>query len=467
MIGFGGACVALAISAAVSYRNIQEISRSEAMVVHTHEVIDSLNVLLSSIKDAETGQRGYIITGDKDYLLPYHASRIEIDRLLTQLEGLTIDNEVQLERSKELQESIEARLQSLAQGVKLREEQGFEQARDHVLQGFGKSQMRAIRAKIEEMLADETSLLVERTAESSTTYATSISTLFISTGVGLAMVVVAFVLASREIANRRRTAEILERRVQERTAELNQLNAALQISNRELEQFASVASHDLQEPLRKIEAFGDRLKSRHGAGLDESGRDFLERILLSASRMRSLINDLLSFSRVTTRAQPHEKLDLNRIAREVVSDLEGRMQQVQGTVELGELPTIEADPLQLRQLFQNLIGNALKFHRPNVPPVVQVEGKVTNPAVGVPYCTLTVKDNGIGFEEVYLDRIFNVFQRLHGRNEYEGTGMGLAIARKIVERHRGTITATSKLEEGSTFIITLPVAQPEEERKPA
>ena len=143
------------------------------------------------------------------------------------------------------------------------------------------------------------------------------------------------------------------------------------------------------------------------------------------------------------------------------------MQQVQGTVELGELPTIEADPLQLRQLFQNLIGNALKFHRPNVPPVVQVEGKVTNPAVGVPYCTLTVKDNGIGFEEVYLDRIFNVFQRLHGRNEYEGTGMGLAIARKIVERHRGTITATSKLEEGSTFIITLPVAQPEEERKPA
>jgi signal transduction histidine kinase len=459
LLGFGAACVVLVVSGSISYSNLLEIGRNEAMVVHTYEVISALNQTMASVTDAETGQRGYIITGDKDYLLPHTTGLKDTEKHLVRLEDLVSDNPAQLKRVAELRKAVNVRLISLKRGVTLRDDRGFDAARDFVAEGLGKTQMRAIRTAIGKMMDDELVLLSERSARSAATYRTALVTLLLSTGVGLAMVGIAFGLAARDIANRQRTTQELERRVAERTEELNTMNAALQISNRELEQFASVASHDLQEPLRKIEAFGDRLKTRYNDSLDEQGRDFLDRVLVSASRMRSLINDLLNFSRVTTRAQPHELLNLSAIAADVVSDLEGRIGQVDGRVDIGPLPSVEADPVQIRQLLQNLIGNALKFHRPQVPPVVKVTGRMITSPAGKPLCELTVSDNGIGFEEIYLDRIFNVFQRLHGRNEYEGTGMGLAIARKIVERHAGTITARSKPGEGATFIIQLPTTQ--------
>ncbi|HUA69158.1 MAG TPA: ATP-binding protein, partial [Candidatus Saccharimonadales bacterium] len=207
-----------------------------------------------------------------------------------------------------------------------------------------------------------------------------------------------------------------------------------------------------------------------GAGkLDAESHDYLERMQKAASRMQTLINDLLTFSRVTTKARPFVQMDLAQVAREVVNDLEGRIEQVRGCVEIGTLPLIEAEPVQMRQLFQNLIGNALKFRRPEVPPVVKVTAQIiAGPApeagTGIvrKLCQLTVSDNGIGFDEKYLDRIFNVFQRLHSRNEYEGTGMGLAIARKIALFHRGEITAKSKPGQGATFIVTLPMTHPKE-----
>jgi len=259
-----------------------------------------------------------------------------------------------------------------------------------------------------------------------------------------------------------RANEFLEERVAERTAELEDANVALSRSNQELDQFASVASHDLQEPLRKIQAFGDRLNKKFAAQLGEQGRLYVERMGYSATRMRTLIDSLLTFSRVTTKAEPFVPTELEEIANEVVEDLEGRLQEVDGRVEIGKLPKINADPLQMRQLFQNLIANGLKFRRSEEPPVVKVDAKID----GGELCEISFADNGIGFEEVYLDRIFDVFQRLHGRQEYDGTGMGLAIVRKIVERHGGTITATSELEKGSTFLVTLPVRQDETARLP-
>ena len=236
---------------------------------------------------------------------------------------------------------------------------------------------------------------------------------------------------------------------------LQKFAAQLEQNNRELQDFAYVASHDLQEPLRKVRAFGDRLKTKYGATLADDGRDYLERILNAARRMQTLIEDLLAFSRVTTRAQPFVQVDLNKVAREVVSDLEVRIEQAHGKVEFGELPVIEADSTQMRQLLQNLIGNALKFHRADQPPAVKVRAEMAQR-----FFKLTVEDNGIGFEEKYLDRIFTVFQRLHGRGEYEGTGVGLAICRKIALRHGGEITARSQPGAGATFIVTLPLKQP-------
>jgi PAS domain S-box-containing protein len=259
--------------------------------------------------------------------------------------------------------------------------------------------------------------------------------------------------------------EIAERKQAE--AELKIYAAKLERSNRELESFAYMASHDLQEPLRKVQAFGDRLKAKYGGVLGDQGLDYLERMQNAGVRMQTLINDLLTYSRVTTKAQPFVSVDLAQVVRGVLSDLETRIEQVGGRVEVGDLPAIEADPTQMRQLLQNLIGNALKFHREGETPVVKIHAETLNGrgegAVGVcpgdGLCQIVVEDNGIGFDEKYVERIFQVFQRLHGRSEYEGTGIGLATCRKIVERHGGSITAKSAPGQGATFIVTLPVRQ--------
>ncbi|WP_249099783.1 sensor histidine kinase [Argonema galeatum] len=257
------------------------------------------------------------------------------------------------------------------------------------------------------------------------------------------------------IANSELVTEIADRKRAQ--LKLQAYTTKLEQSNRELQDFAFVASHDLQEPLRKIQAFGDRLKAKFAVQLGDQGRDFLERMQNAAGRMQVLIEDLLSFSRITSKAQPFLPVDLSKILQGVLSDLETRIERTQGRMTVGELPTIDADSSQMRQLFQNLIGNALKFHREGIPPEIEVSAQIISDG----YCEIRVADNGIGFEEKYLDRIFTVFQRLHTRSEYEGTGIGLAICRKIVERHNGTIIATSTLGKGSTFIVTLLISQPE------
>ena len=238
-------------------------------------------------------------------------------------------------------------------------------------------------------------------------------------------------------------------------------------SNRDLQDFASVASHDLQEPLRKILAFGDRLRVKCFDALGENGRDYLERMTNAADRMQKLIQSLLTLSRVTSKAMPFEELDLQKLAEEVVSDLEVRIEQSGAAVQIGFLPRIEADPQQMRQLFQNLIANALKFQKPGSKPEVSVSGKIVeiieNQVPGIPsgtkVCQIMVADNGIGFDQKFAERIFVVFQRLHGRLEYEGTGIGLAVCRRITERHGGSIRAKSEEGEGATFIVTLPTKQ--------
>jgi PAS domain S-box-containing protein len=230
----------------------------------------------------------------------------------------------------------------------------------------------------------------------------------------------------------------------------------LELSNKELQDFASVAAHDLQEPLRKIQSFADRVRTKTSGSLPEDISDYLERIQKSANRMQILINDLLSYSRVSTRTQPFIPVDLNEIMDQVVSDLEIRIERTHGQVEWDNLPVVEADPSQMHQLFMNLVNNALKFQKPGVDPVVHIESSTLERWFGQPTrFEIRVKDNGIGFDEKYLNRIFTIFQRLHGRNEYEGTGIGLSVCRKIVERHGGSLTAQSKPGEGATFFVTL------------
>ncbi|HYH03196.1 MAG TPA: substrate-binding domain-containing protein [Bacillota bacterium] len=224
-------------------------------------------------------------------------------------------------------------------------------------------------------------------------------------------------------------------------------------SNNELRQFAYLASHDLQEPLRKITVFCGRLKAS-SSNFNGPELDYVERMHKAASRMQQLVNDLLTFSQVTIKAQPFIAVDLNQTGAEVISDLEYRLNQTRGRVELGILPTIKADPLQMRQLFQNLINNGLKFHRENVPPVVKIYATIHSSEI-----VICFEDNGIGIESSYFEKIFVLFERLHGRNEFEGSGIGLAICKKIVDRHGGTIHIESVLGVGSKFFVKLPIQQ--------
>ena len=247
--------------------------------------------------------------------------------------------------------------------------------------------------------------------------------------------------------------------------ELQAYAAKLAESNQELQEFAYVASHDLQEPLRKVAAFGDRLKTTYGANLGDKGLDYLSRMLNAATRMQTLINDLLMFSRVTTAAKPFEPVDLETVVQEVLSDLEIKIAETNAEVEIASLPTVMADGLQMRQLFQNLIGNALKFSRQDVPPDIDIRSETCR-SQNLPeaiesqsenFACIKVKDNGIGFDQKYADKIFGVFQRLHTRSEYSGSGIGLSICQKIVKRHGGAIRVESKPDHGATFTVIFPV----------
>jgi PAS domain S-box-containing protein len=246
--------------------------------------------------------------------------------------------------------------------------------------------------------------------------------------------------------------ETLEQRVAQRTDELIRANQVLEQRNRALRDFANVASHDLREPLRKIQTFADLIEEEYGAGMGE-GRAYLERMRAVAERMTDLLNDLRSFSRLGSGFSPFVRTELNEIIQEVISDLEPRVKETGAVLDIGDLPAVYGIRSHLRQLFQNVITNALKFRKKDVEPHVQIySDEPTEPGT----VRIIVSDQGIGFDPAYAERIFGPFQRLHRRTAYEGTGMGLAICRRIVEHHGGTMTAESRPGEGARFIITLP-----------
>ena len=286
-------------------------------------------------------------------------------------------------------------------------------------------------------------------------------------------------LAEQEL---QRAHDELEKRVGDRTAELAGANellkqeiaerkcaeenlktsmGKLEQSSRELQDFAFSASHDMQEPVRKIQTFGNMLNKKSAWILDDQGRDYLERMLNSARRMSAMVSGLLAYSQVYTGEEHSTPVELTGVAQEAADSMRRLVRDVDATFEIGNLPILDADPDQMLLLLKNLIENAIKF-RSEKKPLIRIYAKnVDDPErsgirAGEQYVDIFVEDNGIGFEERYIDRIFSLFRRLHGRNAYQGTGMGLPVCRRIVERHNGTITATSTPGKGTTFIITLP-----------
>ncbi|SHL80272.1 hybrid sensor histidine kinase/response regulator [Flavobacterium saccharophilum] len=269
-------------------------------------------------------------------------------------------------------------------------------------------------------------------------------------------------LLSKEIKIRKEAQDNLEIKIAERTRELVLKNEELELRNHELQQFSWVVSHDLNEPIRKIQIFIKIIKELY-LTTDEKAIDYVDRTIKSAERMQTLITDLLAYSRLSSQVKP-ETTDLNVVLQEVISDFDYMIERKNATIKTSELPTIDSIPSQLRQVFQNLIGNALKFSGNTDHPVIEVTSEIiADKSFDSPvsaegkFCRIVVKDNGIGFDEIYLDRIFIIFQSLNDRQKYEGTGIGLAIAKKIIEKHNGLITAKSQVGEGASFIIILPL----------
>jgi signal transduction histidine kinase len=271
-------------------------------------------------------------------------------------------------------------------------------------------------------------------------------------------------LLSKEIEIRKEAQQNLEQKVQERTLELMKKNEELEFRNHELQQFTWVVSHDLKEPIRKIQMFVRILIDRFLAD-NPAAEDYANRTVRAAERMSRLISDLLDYSRLSGNAV-YETTNINEVIDEVISDFDFIIEDKTAKINVGQIPVINCVPTQLRQIFQNLISNSLKFSRDGIPPEIEITGElVSDKEFDSPvhpegkYCRITVKDNGIGFDEKYIDKIFVIFQSLNDRNIYEGTGIGLAIAKKIIEKHGGLITAISEPGKGSAFKIVLPVNQ--------
>ena len=459
--GFGTALALLICVGVLSYWSVVQNANERQWVNHTHLVIEKLDALSANLIDAETGERGYLLTGKESYLEPYDGAAGRVHENTKDLRELTADNAIQQRALDRLEQVIGARLARLQHGIEIRRHGGLAAGADFVAEGSGKREMDESRMEIAAMRQEENHLLAQRLLGVERT--SSRTRVVIVTGNALAFLLLflAGVVVQGEMMRRKdaedkiRSLNVdLERRVDERTAELAERMKDLARSNSELQQFAYVASHDLQEPLRMVASFTQLLGRRYREKLDDDARDFINYAVDGATRMQTLITDLLSYSRVGTQGKPLESTRCDEVLDRVLNNnLRLAIKESGVTISRDPLPTVLADPLQLGQLFQNLIANAIKFRGKGSPSVhVSAERRGGD-------WEIAVRDNGIGISQEHADRIFVIFQRLHTKTEYPGTGIGLAICKKIAERHGGRIWVQPTPGGGSTFRFTIPARE--------
>ncbi|MEE2732221.1 MAG: ATP-binding protein [Pseudomonadota bacterium] len=444
----------LGINAVQSYRAIEELVDNEQRTSTTKSILRAIKDVFSSVQDAELGLRGFLITGKADHLRPYFTSLENIQEHISQLRSFNSELPEQRSRVDELEEAILERLDQMTEHIN-------QHSKNSELDWLSSSNMLAsheslssIRDLVTSMEEAEYQLLEVQSRQARVSRKTVMQTIVVANGLGLLLIAFIAVLLYRGIGRQQMEAMQLEAMVEQRTRELQLYSDELKRSNRELQDFAFVASHDLQEPLRKIRTFGDRLKSRYAEQLGD-GADYIIRMQSAAVRMSNLIDDLLTFSRVTTRAKPFVDVKLEEVLDEVLDNLSVRIEETRALIEREPLPVVKGDASQMKQLLQNILSNALKFIPPGINPHIQIRCEQTQSR----YC-LQIMDNGIGFDEQYLEKIFTPFQRLHGKDQYQGTGIGLAICRRIVERHGGEIHARSEPGAGATFILDIPFNPP-------
>jgi signal transduction histidine kinase len=456
-LGFVMAMVLIASGFIISFYSYNQYSEDTKRVRHTYEVTGTLERILSLVKDAETGSRGYVISNDTTYLAPYKMALRLLPEQINQLRILGNDNRVQIQRRITLEQLIKDKLAI----TKVRIGVGIADKRNHAVNAESKRTMDALRWHVALMVDTERILMDMRNRQAGRSFRNTLIIIFGLSLLTFMVLAISYRLLEQELIHRQTT----EDQLREYEVQLKGQIRQLETSNEELERFAFVASHDLQEPLRKIQSFSNLIMDRYANLFDEDSMLFMSKIAHSAERMSKLIKDLLNFSRISNHQEDFKPVPLNEIVQRILDDQELRIKGLDVRVEVGKLPVIQAVASQMDHLFNNLISNALKFTRPGIQPMLRIQAKPVNGEdyAGLTpdrtYFEITIEDNGIGFEEKYLDHIFKVFQRLHGKTAFEGTGIGLAICKRVVMYHHGLITARSQPQEGATFVVVLPESQ--------
>ena len=455
-------------------QTLDDLSALEARLFTTSRVISAVNKLHVAVLRAESGQRGFLLTEDEAYLEEYTQTLNNFTALADEVEvsALASDLPEQSERIEKLLALTRVKINGMVRIVELVRVGDIDQAFTLLESDKGLDLYNDFENMFERIDSSERDIQGTHLASLMKLRRDSVNTLLISSGTTLFLIISIFLLLKANIRENEKhkdtlvdVNEDLEHKISERTQELRIYSDELARSNRELEDFAFVASHDLQEPLRKIRAFGNRLDSGYKDVMDERGQDFLARMLNAAERMSMLISDLLSFSRVSTRGKDFEQVNVGEVIDGVLGDLEIAIEEKGANVIVQDIPTIRADKSQIDQLFLNLLSNALKFQTADKKPLIEITATPPSEddmkdillADEYDWIKIQISDNGIGFEQGFAEKIFAPFQRLHGRSEYKGTGIGLAVCRRIVERHNGQISAKSSPGEGATFTILLPI----------
>ncbi len=442
------------------YRQVEELILSYQKVNESNLVKLKLEQTISSLKDAETAQRGYLLTDDSLFLTPFFGSYENTRKLLNEVKEATADDAGQQNDLNNVHTFIEVRYRTFDNVIRQykREELSKDVRKMHLLRG--ESSMDSIRYYVNSVQAAEDRKILAREKEK---HKYSLLTPFIGFLifiVGLGIMLFSYLRIMKDL----HVSKLMLERVQELNEVLTEKNYELELYNKELDSFTYIASHDLKEPLRKIMTFTSLIEEKELGNLSDHGCLNFHRIRRAAGRMQLLLNDLLDYSHVTTQDKRFEEVDMNEVVKDVETKLADEIEDASAEISASRLPVLSGLGFQLTQLFENLISNALKYRKNGVPlriniraSLVKKPGVVTMPAKSTGwYHKIVVEDNGTGFSPLYADKIFGLFQRVHSSDGEEGTGIGLTICKKIVQNHNGFIMAAGEVDKGARFEIYFP-----------
>jgi len=440
LVGFIAAVAVLVLVSCVAVLAVRGYSSSNRWLAHSHEVVSALEGLSASLAQAEAARRGYLSSGDATYLKERDSALAGVDEHLQLALQLTADNPRQQSRLQSLQESLVQRGRQLDELIDLSQTHGSAADQRATISDDLRNATLDANSRIGQLQKEERDLLVARRGADQA-WANGLIAVFCILLVTVVSMLTWLCLRVRaEARARAHHAEALDR-----------LNASLEGANRELESFSYSVSHDLRSPLRAIDGYSLMLEEDYAPQLDETARRYIQTIRAGSQRMAALIDDLLTFSRLSRQSLNTQTVDMTTLARRAAAEVLENQPEPKPDVTIPDLPAVPGDPALLRQVWTNLISNAVKYSAKSATPLVQVRAASEGRQV-----RYEIQDNGVGFDMKYADKLFGVFQRLHSMDEYPGTGVGLAIVQRIISRHQGAVTAKGERGKGATFGFTLP-----------